>query len=107
MSEKTKSKVSLTKAQMYDLILSPVITEKATRVSEHNQVVFRVADHATKPQIKAAIEGVFGVTVKAVNTVRVKGKTKMFRGRPGKRSDYKKAMVTLAEGQSIDVTTGI
>ena len=107
MSEKTKSKVSLTKQQMYDLILSPVITEKATRVSEHNQVVFRVADHATKPQIKAAIEGVFGVTVKAVNTVRVKGKTKMFRGRPGKRSDYKKAVVTLAEGQSIDVTTGI
>jgi large subunit ribosomal protein L23 len=107
MSEKTKSKVSLTKQQMYDLILSPVITEKATRVSEHNQVVFRVAEHATKPEIKAAIEGVFGVTVKAVNTVRVKGKTKMFRGRPGRRSDYKKAMVTLAEGQSIDVTTGI
>ncbi len=107
MSEKTKSKVQLSKQQMYDLILSPVITEKATRVSEHNQVVFRVADHATKPEIKAAIEGVFGVTVKAVNTVRVKGKTKMFRGRPGKRSDYKKAMVTLAEGQSIDVTTGI
>jgi large subunit ribosomal protein L23 len=108
MSEKTKTKKPLlTKQQMYDLILAPVITEKATRVSEHNQVVFRVVEHATKPQIKAAIEGVFGVTVKAVNTVRVKGKTKMFRGRPGRRSDYKKAVVTLAEGQSIDVTTGI
>ena len=100
-------KVTLTKQQMYDVILSPVITEKATRTSEHNQVVFRVALDATKPQIKAAIEGVFGVTVKAVNTVRVKGKKKMFKGRPGRRSDYKKAMVTLAAGQSIDVTTGI
>ncbi|MBI3513996.1 MAG: 50S ribosomal protein L23 [Proteobacteria bacterium] len=103
----SKAKVSLTKQQMYDVILAPVITEKATRTSEHNQVVFRVALHATKPQIKAAIEGVFGVKVEAVNTLRVKGKTKMFRGRPGRRSDYKKAMVTLAAGQSIDVTTGI
>ncbi len=103
----SKAKVTLTKQQMYDLILAPVITEKATRTSEHNQVVFRVALHASKPEIKAAIEGVFGVTVKAVNTARVKGKTKMFRGRPGRRSDYKKAMVTLAPGQSIDVTTGI
>ena len=102
-----RAKTSLTKQQMYDVIVAPVITEKATRTSEHNQVVFRVALHATKPEIKAAIEGVFGVKVKAVNTVVVKGKTKMFRGRPGKRSDYKKAMVTLAEGQSIDVTTGI
>ena len=100
-------KVTLTKQQMYDIILAPVITEKATRTSEHNQVVFRVALDATKPEIKAAIEGVFGVTVKAVNTVRVKGKKKMFKGRPGRRSDYKKAMVTLAAGQSIDVTTGI
>ena len=102
-----KAKVTLTKQQMYDVILAPVITEKATRTSEHNQVVFRVALDATKPEINAAIEGVFGVTVTAVNTVRVKGKTKMFRGRPGRRSDYKKAMVTLAAGQSIDVTTGI
>jgi len=100
-------KVTLTKQRMYDIILAPVITEKATRTSEHNQVVFRVALDATKPEIKAAIEGVFGVTVKAVNTVRVKGKKKMFKGRPGRRSDYKKAMVTLAAGQSIDVTTGI
>ena len=104
---KGKPKVALTKQQMYDVILAPVITEKATRTSEHNQVVFRVALGATKPEIKAAIEGVFGVTVTAVNTVRVKGKSKMFRGRPGRRSDYKKAMVTLAAGQSIDVTTGI
>ena len=103
----SKVKVTLTKQQMYDVILAPVITEKATRTSEHNQVVFRVALNASKPEIKAAIEGVFGVKVEAVNTVRVKGKTKMFRGRPGRRSDYKKAMITLAAGQSIDVTTGI
>ena len=102
-----RAKTTLTKQQMYDVILAPVITEKATRTSEHNQVVFKVALDATKPEIKQAIEGVFGVKVEAVNTVRVKGKTKMFRGRPGKRSDYKKAMVTLAAGQSIDVTTGI
>ena len=107
MSAAAKAKVTLTKQQMYDVILAPVITEKATRTSEHNQVVFRVALDATKPEIKAAIEGVFGVTVKAVNTVRVKGKRKLFKGRPGRRSDYKKAMVTLAAGQSIDVTTGI
>ncbi len=84
MSAQSKAKVVLTKQQMYDVILAPVITEKATRTSEHNQVVFRVALDATKPQIKAAIEGVFGVTVKAVNTTRVKGKRKLFRGRPGR-----------------------
>ena len=106
-SSRGKAKAVLTKQQMYDVILAPVITEKATRTSEHNQVVFKVALDATKPEIKAAVEGVFGVTVTAVNTVRVKGKIKMFRGRPGRRSDYKKAMVTLAAGQSIDVTTGI
>ena len=104
---KRHAKTELTKQQMYDVVLAPVITEKATRTSEHNQVVFKVALDATKPQIKAAIEGVFGVKVKAVNTVRVKGKTKLFKGRPGRRSDYKKAMVTLAEGQTIDVTTGV
>lgn len=107
MSAQAKATATLSKQRMYDVILAPVITEKATRTSEHNQVVFRVALDATKPEIKAAIEGVFGVTVKAVNTIRVKGKTKLFRGRPGRRSDYKKAMITLAEGQSIDVTTGI
>ena len=104
---KGERNVRLSRERMYEIIRAPVITEKATRVSEHNQVVFRVALDATKPEIKAAVEGVFGVTVKAVNTIRVKGKRKMFKGRPGQRSDYKKAMVTLAEGQTIDVTTGI
>ena len=92
---------------LYDVILSPVITEKSTRVSEHNQVVFKVKKDATKPDIKAAVEELFGVKVKAVNTLVQKGKMKRFRGRVGFRSDVKKAIVTLAEGQSIDVTTGI
>lgn len=91
----------------YDIILAPVITEKATRVSEYNQVSFKVAGDATKPQIKAAVEKLFNVKVTAVNTLVVKGKKKLFRGRPGQRSDYKKAVVTLAPGQKIDVTTGI
>ncbi|MDF1719974.1 MAG: 50S ribosomal protein L23 [Minwuia sp.] len=91
----------------YDIILSPVITEKATNVSEHNQVVFRVANDATKPEIKAAIETLFKVEVKGVNTMITKGKTKMFRGRRGRRPDVKKAMVTLVDGHSIDVTTGL
>jgi large subunit ribosomal protein L23 len=89
------------------VILSPVITEKATQISEHNQVAFKVAINATKPKIKAAVEQLFNVKVTAVNTLVVKGKTKRFRGRMGQRSDYKKAMVTLAEGHSIDVTTGV
>jgi large subunit ribosomal protein L23 len=92
---------------MYDVILAPVVTEKSTRVSEHNQVVFKVKMDATKPQIRAAVEGLFGVKVTAVNTLVQKGKMKRFRGRVGFRSDVKKAIVTLAEGQSIDVTTGI
>ncbi|MDF1736637.1 MAG: 50S ribosomal protein L23 [Minwuia sp.] len=91
----------------YDIILSPVITEKATNVSEHNQVVFRVANDATKPEIKAAIETLFKVEVKGVNTLITKGKTKMFRGRRGRRPDVKKAVVTLVDGHSIDVTTGL
>ena len=91
----------------YDTILGPVITEKSTMVSEYNQVIFRVPITATKPEIKAAVEGLFGVTVEAVNTLRVKGKVKRFRGIKGRRNDYKKAMVKLAEGQSIDVTTGV
>ncbi len=91
----------------YDTILSPVITEKSTRTSEYNQVTFRVRIGATKPEIKAAVEQLFEVKVEKVNTLRVKGKTKMFRGRPGRRSDWKKAIVTLVEGQSIDVTTGL
>ena len=99
--------VKLTQAQIYAIIRSPVITEKATAASEHNQVTFRVALEATKREVKAAIEGLFDVKVDAVNTIRVEGKTKRFRGKPGRRSDYKKAIVTLAEGSRIDVTTGI
>jgi large subunit ribosomal protein L23 len=92
---------------MYDVILAPVVTEKSTRVSEHNQIVFKVRMDATKPEIRKAVEGLFGVKVTAVNTLVQKGKMKRFRGRVGFRSDVKKAIVTLAEGQSIDVTTGI
>jgi large subunit ribosomal protein L23 len=91
----------------YDTIVSPVITEKATMLSEQNKVVFRVAPNATKPQIAEAIENLFKVSVVKVNTLNVKGKTKRFRGRVGRRSDVKKAIVTLAEGQSIDITTGL
>ncbi len=97
----------MSKLAHYDVILGPVITEKSTLVSEHNQVVFRVPLDASKPAIKAAVEALFDVKVKAVNTIRVKGKAKRFRGRMGQRSDWKKAMVCLEEGQSIDVTTGI
>jgi large subunit ribosomal protein L23 len=92
---------------MYSLIRSPIVTEKSTAVSEHNQVMFRVAMDATKPQIKEAVEGLFGVTVTGVNTLVQKGKTKRFKGRPGKRSDVKKAFVTLAAGQSIDLSVGL
>jgi large subunit ribosomal protein L23 len=97
----------LTRQQMYDIVRSPVITEKATAASEHNQVTFRVALDATKREVKAAVEGLFAVKVTAVNTIRMQGKTKRHRGRIGFRSDYKKAVVTLAEGSRIDVTTGI
>ena len=97
----------LTRQQMYDIIRGPVITEKATNVSEHRQVIFRVPLTTTKREVKAAVEGLFDVKVDAVNTIRVEGKTKRFRGQPGRRSDYKKAIVTLAEGSRIDVTTGI
>ena len=91
----------------YDVVLAPHITEKATLVSEQNAVVFKVALDATKPQIKAAVEALFGVEVKGVNTITQKGKSKRWKGRPYTRSDLKKAIVTLAEGQSIDVTTTI
>ena len=91
----------------YDVIVSPVITEKATTLSEQNKVVFRVAPDATKPAIKEAVERLFDVKVVSVNTLVTKGKEKIFRGRRGRRSDVKKAVVTLAEGQSIDVTTGL
>jgi large subunit ribosomal protein L23 len=97
----------LTRQEMYDIVRSPVITEKATAASEHNQVTFRVALDATKREVKAAVEGLFSVKVTAVNTIRMQGKMKRHRGRVGFRSDYKKAVVTLAEGSRIDVTTGI
>ena len=91
----------------YDVIVSPIITEKATALSEHNKVVFKVKSDATKPQIKAAVEKLFDVKLKSVNTLVTKGKVKMFRGTRGQRSDVKKAVVTLEEGQTIDVTTGL
>jgi len=91
----------------YDVIVSPVITEKATALSEQNKVVFKVRPDATKPQIKEAVERLFDVKVKSVNTLVTKGKVKMFRGTRGQRSDVKKAVVTLQEGQSIDITTGV
>jgi large subunit ribosomal protein L23 len=92
---------------LYDVIRKPIITEKATMVGEKNAVVFQVTMDATKPEIKEAVEAVFGVKVKAVNTTITPGKQKRFRGRPGVRQDRKKAYVTLEEGNSIDVTTGL
>jgi len=94
-------------ARHYDVVLSPHITEKSTLASENNAVVFKVANDATKPQIKEAVEALFSVKVTGVNTVVAKGKTKRWRGKPYKRSDFKKAIVTLAEGDSIDVTSGV
>jgi len=95
------------KPELYEVIRKPIITEKATMASENNAVVFEVAISANKPQIKEAVEGLFGVKVKAVNTTITKGKVKMFRGRKGTRKDIKKAYVTLEEGNAIDVTTGL
>ncbi len=91
----------------FDVIVKPVITEKSTMASENNQVVFEVRREASKPEIKSAIEQLFKVEVKAVNTILTKGKSKKFRGRPYRRSDVKKAIVTLKDGQSIDVTSGL
>ncbi len=91
----------------YDVVLAPHITEKSTMVSEYNAVVFKVANSASKPEIKAAIEALFDVKVMNVNTIVTKGKTKKWKGTPYKRSDVKKAIVTLATGQSIDITSGI
>jgi large subunit ribosomal protein L23 len=91
----------------YDVILAPHITEKSTLLAEANAVVFKVANKASKPEIKAAVEALFGVTVTGVNTIVSKGKTKRWKGQPYKRSDAKKAIVTLAEGQSIDITEGV
>lgn len=99
--------MTTTDPRHYDIILSPVITEKATMASEHGKVVFKVAGHATKVQIKAAVEKLFDVKVKSVNTLVRKGKTKVFRGNLGSQSDSKRAIVTLEEGHRIDVTTGL
>ena len=99
--------MTVTDPRHYDVILSPIITEKATAASERNQVMFRVPRTATKPQIKEAVEKLFDVKVKSVNTLVRKGKKKAFRGRPGQQSDVKKAIVTLEEGHRIDVTTGL
>jgi len=96
-----------TKASQYDVIRKPIITEKATMASEHGAVVFEVAIDANKPHIKEAVENLFGVKVKAVNTSITKGKVKRFRGQPGRRKDVKKAYVTLEEGNTIDVSTGL
>lgn len=101
------SKTKKGKLDAHDVIRSPVITEKATLVSEHNQVVFKVANRATKPEIKAAVEKLFGVKVKAVNTQVRKGKMKVFKNIRAIQSDSKRAIVTLEEGHSIDVTTGL
>ena len=95
--------VTISKVAAYDTILRPIITEKATMANENGQVTFAVPVTATKPEIKAAVEMLFDVEVKAVNTILLKGKTKMWKGRPGRRSDMKKAMVTLVEGQTIDL----
>ena len=102
-----KRKKQLSREAMYNIIRAPLITEKATLLSEKGQVVFRVAIDATKPEIKAAVEGLFGVKVAGVNTLVQKGKTKRFKGRPGVRSDIKKAFVSLAAGETIDLSTGL
>lgn len=106
-NRKPRGRISISPERMYDVVRHPVITEKSTQVSEHNQVMFRVPLEATKPEIRAAIETLFGVKVTAVNTLRRKGKTVRWRGRPGRHVDQKRAYVTLAEGDSIDVTTGV
>ena len=106
-NRKPRGRIEISAERMYDIVRSPVITEKATMVSEHNQVVFRVPIDATKPEIRAAIEGLFKVKVVGVNTLVQKGKTKRWKGRPGKRNDVKKAVIRLAEGDSIDITTGL
>jgi large subunit ribosomal protein L23 len=107
MSARREKPVSVSMTEAYDIILSPMVTEKSTMGSEHNQITFRVPLSANKLEIKAAVEQLFKVKVNAVNTLRQKGKLKRFRGKLGKRPDYKKAIVSLAEGEMIDVTTGI
>ena len=99
--------VKLKRERMYNIIRSPIITEKTTIISEYNQVTFKVPLDVTKPEIKVAVEGLFEVKVKSVNTIVQKGKVKRLRGYLGKRSDFKKAVVTLVDGHSIDITTGV
>ena len=106
-SRKPRGRITISQERMYDIVRYPIITEKSTLVSEHNQVIFNVRRDATKPQIQAAVEQLFGVKVKAVNTLNRKGKIKRFKGILGRRSDVKKAIVTLEDGQSIDITTGL
>jgi len=107
MSWKYFSKTRPSRERMYEVLRAPVITEKASLASEQSQVVFRISPDACKPEIKAAVETLFNVKVVAVNTLTVKGKSKRFRGKPGRRSDYRKAVVTLAEGASIDMTAKV
>ena len=107
MSAATKKTGRISDERMYDIIRNPVITEKSTMITQFNQVTFRVPLDATKPEIKQAVEGLFDVNVTRVNTLVQKGKTKRFRGIKGRRADTKKAIVTLAEGQQIDVSTGV
>ena len=97
----------MTSERDYDVLVGPLVTEKATMLSEHRQIAFRVRLDATKAEIRRAVERLFDVKVTGVNTLRVKGKSKIFRGRRGQRSSYKKAIVTLAEGQSVDYLSGI
>ncbi len=106
-NRKPRGRIQVSNERMYELVRSPIITEKATLVSEHNQVMFRVPVDATKPEIRAAVEGLFNVKVKAVNTILQKGKTKRWRGQLGRRNDVKKAVVSLADGESIDITAGV
>ena len=104
---KYSGKATPSPERKFELIRSPIITEKSTLLSEFNQVSFRVPMDASKPEIKTAVEDLFKVSVTAVNTLIAKGKTKKFRGRPGRRIDSKKAIITLAKGQSIDISTGV
>jgi large subunit ribosomal protein L23 len=97
----------MSRARMYEILRAPLVTEKSTNQSEHSQISFKVSLDATKPEIKQAIEGLFKVKVKAVNTLRVEGKNKVFRGMRGRRSDWKKAIVSLVDGEKIDLTTGL
>ncbi len=106
-SRKPRGRGTISQERMYDIVRYPIITEKSTLISEHNQVVFRVPLNATKPEIRAAVEGLFGVKVDGVNTLRQVGKKKQWRGKLGRTSDYKKALVRLAEGESIDISSGV